>query len=513
MSKETDVIVDNNLSPDDIYGELYKEVQLKHIFADTKTFVDCVPKICSKDILKFYNEKKDLSNFDLSKFIHEYFNLPNSVGKNFSSDLTMSTVDHINCLWDILTRPADTPALESSRIALPYPYIVPGGRFGEIFYWDSYFTMLGLSTLPNKLNLIENMIDNFAYLIDKYSFIPNGNRTYFLSRSQPPFFACMIDLLANLNSNPSNIRQKYLSHLYKEYLFWMKGKDKLNQNQIFNQHVVRINDDIILNRYYDPLTKPRPESFPKEENECKRAKEIFGITAEIFYFHNRAACESGWDFSSRWFKDKKSKESNHCGEIVPIDLNCLIYFLEYILSITYKEINNTELSQLFEQLANSRKQTIQTLFWSNEENFFFDYDPINQCQKQILSLAACYPLFFNIATKEQAHHVYQRLEKDFLKNGGLITTLENTGQQWDSPIGWAPLQWIAFKALQNYGYQQLANQIRSRWLNLNDQIYKQTGKMTEKYNVVDQTEGGGGNYPLQDGFGWTNGVYLRLLQG
>ncbi|CAF4328934.1 unnamed protein product, partial [Adineta steineri] len=239
-------------------------------------------------------------------------------------------------------------------------------------------------------------------------------------------------------------------------------------------HVVRINDDKILNRYYDPLTKPRPESFPKEENECKRAKELFEIPAEIFYFHNRAACESGWDFSSRWFKDKKSKESNHCGEIVPIDLNCLIYFLEYILSIIYKEINNIELSQLFEQLANSRKQTIQTLFWSNEENFFFDYDPINQCQKEILSLAACYPLFFNIATKEQAHHVYQRLEKDFLKNGGLITTLENTGQQWDSPIGWAPLQWIAFKALQNYGYQQLANQIRSRWLNLNDKIYKQT---------------------------------------
>jgi alpha,alpha-trehalase len=140
-----------------------------------------------------------------------------------------------------------------------------------------------------------------------------------------------------------------------------------------------------------------------------------------------------------------------------------------------------------------------------------DYDRINNCHTNILSLAGVYPLYFKIATKEQAQLIQQRLKKDFLKMGGLQTTLVNTGQQWDSPYGWAPLQWIAFQGLINYGFYQLANEIRSRWLNLNQRIYQQTGKMIEKYNVVQQVEGGGGNYPLQDGFGWTNGVYLKLI--
>jgi alpha,alpha-trehalase len=223
------------LSPDNLYGELYQEVQLKHVFHDSKTFVDCVPKIAAEEVMKIYEEKKKLSNFDLSKFVHEYFNLPDSPAKNFTSDITVSTIDHINRLWDILSHPADQTVEGSSRIALPFSYVVPGGRFREIFYWDSYFTILGLSLSPGRLPLVGNMIDNFAYLIDTYDFIPNGNRTYFLSRSQPPFFACMVQLLADFNSNPSQIRLKYLPRLHKEYQFWMMGIDQLNQNNIFNK--------------------------------------------------------------------------------------------------------------------------------------------------------------------------------------------------------------------------------------------------------------------------------------
>ena len=234
MSKVT-VDVGNILSPDVLYGELFDEVQLKHVFTDTKTFVDCVPKIPSEEIVKLYLEKKSSSSFDLFSFVNEYFHFPYSPKTNFCSDINISTVDHINRLWDILTRPADQTIEGSSRIALPYPYVVPGGRFGEIFYWDSYFTMLGLSVLPSKKSLIQNMIDNFAYLIDTYGFIPNGNRTYFLSRSQPPFFACMIQLLADLDSNPSNIYKKYSKQLYEEYQFWMSGKDQLSQENSYNK--------------------------------------------------------------------------------------------------------------------------------------------------------------------------------------------------------------------------------------------------------------------------------------
>jgi alpha,alpha-trehalase len=233
MSKRN-VTVDNHFSPDIFYGELYEEVQLKRIFSDTKTFVDCIPKIAPEEIVKFYHEKKTFSHFDLSKFVHEYFYLPSSPAENFISDVTVSTVEHINRLWDILSRPADVSIEGSSRIPLPYPYIVPGGRFREIFYWDTYFTILGLSLSPNRLTFIENIIDNFAYLIDTYGFIPNGTRTYFLSRSQPPFFACMIQLFADLNSNSSQIRLKYFPQLFKEYQFWMLGIDQLNETNIFN---------------------------------------------------------------------------------------------------------------------------------------------------------------------------------------------------------------------------------------------------------------------------------------
>ncbi len=155
--------------------------------------------------------------------MNEYFDLPFISNKPISIKIEDSIVDHINNLWNILSRPSDKYIEGSSLIPLPYPYLVPGGRFREIFYCDSYFTMLGLSVSSNHLSLVENLINNFSYLINKYGFIPNRTRTYFLSRSQPPFFAFMIELLSNLNENPSIIRLKYLFELEKEYEYWMSG--------------------------------------------------------------------------------------------------------------------------------------------------------------------------------------------------------------------------------------------------------------------------------------------------
>ena len=238
---------------------------------------------------------------------------------------------------------------------------------------------------------------------------------------------------------------------------------------------------------------------------------MFNIDEETFNMHNRSACESGWDFSSRWFKDGLRKESNIAAYIIPVDLNCLIYFLEDFLSQIYREQNQNDLTKKFEELSMKRKELIRDLFWSEKDRFFMDYDRIENCRREIFSLAGVYPLYFGIATKEQAQGVYQRLRDQFVFQGGVVTTLHQTNQQWDYPNGWAPLQWITFKALKNYAFHHLANEIRSRWINLNDKIYQQTGQMIEKYNVVQHTEGGGGYYPSQDGFGWTNGVYLKLI--
>jgi len=229
------------------------------------------------------------------------------------------------------------------------------------------------------------------------------------------------------------------------------------------------------------------------------------------YRHLRAAAESGWDFSSRWFKDENMFATIHTTEIIPVDLNCLLFHLEKTLAEAHQESGNQTQAAHYTQLANTRKTAIRKFCWNASDQFFFDYDFVSQQQKQSLTLAAVFPLFFELATPEQALGVENVLRTQFLKAGGLTTTVFNSGQQWDAPNGWAPLQWMGYKGLLNYGFEELAAEIKTRWLHTNDTVYSETGKMTEKYNVYNpQAEGGGGEYPNQDGFGWTNGVYLAM---
>ncbi len=158
-----------------------------------------------------------------------------------------------------------------------------------------------------------------------------------------------------------------------------------------------------------------------------------------------------------------------------------------------------------------RKKALHTYCWNKEKGFFFDYHYIQQQQTHTYTLAAAYPLFCNCTGQEESDAVAKNIEEKFLKPGGLITTLYNTGQQWDAPNGWAPLQWIVYSGLQNYGHTGLSGTIRNNWLRNNEKVFAATGKMMEKYNVADTTTlAGGGEYPNQDGFGWTNGVYLKL---
>ncbi|GAA4453344.1 alpha,alpha-trehalase TreF [Nibrella saemangeumensis] len=495
-------------TPDELYGPLFEAVQQSRVLGDTKTFVDSVPMMAPADIVTLYNEQKAKPDFDLSAFVHQHFTLPSQPASDYVSDRSISTAEHIERLWDHLTRPPDPDVEGSSRLALPYPYIVPGGRFREIFYWDSYFTMLGLQQ-SGRVSLIRSMVNNFAYLIDLYGFIPNGNRTYFLSRSQPPFFALMVQLLAEVDGR--NILTKYLPQLEQEYEFWMSGHDQLSAENPVCRRVVQLPDGSVLNRHWDPKGTPRPEAYPKEVPAQQQAQEL-GMPTEVFYGHNRAACESGWDFSSRWFADGKSMTTIRAADLVPVDLNCLLYYLELTLATAFSQTSNPDKADQFEQAAEERKRLIQTVFWNTDTNFFADYEHATSQPTSSLTVAAVYPLFFRIATEEQANHVHQRLRHEFLQPGGLVTTLVNSGQQWDAPNGWAPLQWMAYRGLTNYGFTETAREVRSRWLALNDKVYKETGKMMEKYNVVDTTLlAGGGNYPNQDGFGWTNGVYLRLL--
>lgn len=482
-------------------GSFFEAVQLQNILEDGKTFPDCLPKRSLAEIVRDYEKQKDVANFDLKKFVVQNFSLPENPATAYQSDSSHTAAEHIHELWKVLTRQPDQSA--GSLIPLPHPYIVPGGRFREIYYWDSYFTMLGLK-VSKRTDLIQNMVDNFAYLIDTVGYIPNGNRTYYLGRSQPPFFSLMVKLLAELKKNTLS---KYITHLEKEYAFWMRGSKEVTEKNPTLHRVVRLSDGSVLNRYWDENNTPRPESY-KEDVELARHSVL---QPEVLYRHLRAAAESGWDFSSRWFKDENMFSTIHTTEIIPVDLNCLLHHLEKTLAEAFQEGGNQTQAAHYLQLANARKAAIRKYCWNNTDQFFFDYDFVAQQQKQSYTLAAAFPLFFELATPEQAMGVEQILQSKFLKPGGLTTTIFNSAQQWDAPNGWAPLQWIAYKGLLNYGFDELATEIKMRWLNTNNNVYTQTGKMTEKYNVYSTTaEGGGGEYPNQDGFGWTNGVYLAM---
>jgi alpha,alpha-trehalase len=494
-------------------GQLFEEVQMKNILSDGKTFPDCLPKYSLESILAKYQQAKDNADFNLSHFVTENFDMPTNNGDDFKSDLSKSIVTHIASLWNVLTREPDKE--QSSLIPLPHPYVVPGGRFREVYYWDSYFTMLGLQ-ISKRVDLIENMVDNFAFLLNTVGHIPNGNRTYYVGRSQPPFFAMMVKLLSE--ELGEDILVKYLPQMEKEYIFWMQGsrvlrgkkfdeKTKILSQKTNTQRVVRMPNGTILNRYWDKNKTPRPESYREDVETARYAEQ----EPEVTYRHLRAAAESGWDFSSRWFKDPERLETIHTIDIIPVDLNCLIMNLENTLAEAYQLVGNEEKVAFYQNASNMRRDAILKYCWNNDKNFFFDYDFVENKQKEEFTAAALYPLFFKIATEEQAEKMAIIIADRFLDRGGLVTTLYDSGQQWDAPNGWAPLQWIAFKGLKNYDLDRLANKIKKNWLDANKAIYQKTGKMTEKYNVAEyDLEAGGGEYPLQDGFGWTNGVYLAL---
>jgi alpha,alpha-trehalase len=493
------------MPPAERWGQLFVDVQMSKVFPDGKTFVDCTPKMEDEEILAAYEANKNKEEFHLKAFVLEHFELPKQYASGFQSDTSRTAEEHINTLWPILTREPDGQSTKGTLIPLPNPYVVPGGRFGEIYYWDSYFTMLGLRQ-AGKVDMIENMIGNFAYLIDTIGFIPNGNRDYFLTRSQPPFFAAMVTLLAE--EKGEEVYQRYLPQLEKEYAFWMDGAETVSEENPAVKHVVRLSNGALLNRYWDAGDYPRAEMY---RDDVETAEKSDRPAAQV-YRDIRSACESGWDFTSRWLEDPQRLETIHTTDIIPVDLNALLYNLERTLAEAHRVAGDDAKADDYTNKAAQRQMALLNLSWDAESSWFRDYDFKKQAFTPIFSMAGAYPLFFPMATPSQGEAAAATLQERLLRPGGLVCTPFDNGQQWDAPNGWAPLQWIGIKGLRNYGQDELANEVKDRWVALNVKVYEQTGKMVEKYNVEDLSlEAGGGEYPVQDGFGWTNGVLLHLL--
>jgi len=487
-------------TPSELYGPLYRAVEMGRLFPDSKTFADAVPRAAPTAIDEAFAAHPPKDEAALRRFVLDDFALPaapQAARAAPSADLAR----HIQDLWPQLTRTTIDAPPGSSVLTLPEPYVVPGGRFRELYYWDSYFTMLGLAR-SDRGDLVDSMLDDFGSLIDRYGHIPNGTRTYYLTRSQPPVFALMIGLSAD-HSRAALARRN--AWLIAEHRFWMAGEETVKPGQA-SRRVVRLADGSLLNRYWDDSATPRDESYREDLLLAKAHPER--DPADLFR-NIRAAAESGWDFSSRWLADGRSLGTIRTTHLAPVDLNSLMYLMERTIAANCQTLADAACARAYARRAELRRRAIRRHMWNGR--FFADYDLDRRAPSPQLTAAAAFPLFARLASRAQAASDADALES-LIGPGGLATTSVRSGQQWDAPNGWAPLQWIAVEGLRAYGHARQAGRISDGWLASVECEYRASGRMLEKYDVLEQRPGGGGEYPTQDGFGWTNGVTLALMQ-
>jgi alpha,alpha-trehalase len=272
-------------------------------------------------------------------------------------------------------------------------------------------------------------------------------------------------------------------------------------------------DGSLLNRYWDDRDTPREESYLEDVSTAasQKSRPVHDVYREL-----RAGAASGWDFSSRWCGEDGGLGSIRTTSIIPVDLNSFLYKLESQIARIGEESGDSACADDFHGRAKSRKAAIDRWLWNDTEAAYIDYDFQKDSSRAMLTAAIATPLAVGVASPEQARRVAETIRAKLLAPGGLMTTLSLTGEQWDQPNGWAPLQWLAVDGLRRNGEGALATDIAQRWLSTIHSLFEREGKLVEKYELRptgdEGSGGGGGEYPLQDGFGWTNGVVRALLR-
>jgi alpha,alpha-trehalase len=413
------------------------------------------------------------------------------------------------------------------------PFVVPGGRFNEMYGWDSYFIVLGLLQ-DGRMDLARSIVDNVVYEIEQYGAVLNANRTYYLTRSQPPFLTSMtLAVYRQLPKDPSSLRwlRHVLAAAIKEYQTVWMGHDRLTETG--------------LSRYYDSGTGPPPEVEPGHFDPVYlKYAERFGMSLQDFVQAYTSGKLHVPDLDTFFVNDRAMRESGHdtsyrllgrCANLVTVDLNALLYKIECdVADILDQEFGGRlqldsgtrETSEAWRERAAVRKVRVNRYQWDQTKGMFFDYDIVRRSRTGYVSATTLYPLWAGLASQEQAQAIVARALPLLTAPGGIVgSTEESRGpisptrpeRQWDYPYGWAPHQIIAWRGLQNYGFQNLAQSLIYRWLytiTLNAAQYN--GTVPEKFDVVRRTHqvfaeygnvGTKFSYITREGFGWTNASY------
>lgn len=519
------------------YGRLLHTVQVAKIFRDSKEFVDMKLKYNYDQVLKNFEgfmastnnrptkhqvKRFVLKNFEkgdeLEKWTPNDYKKEPSFLEKISNLVVKDFARELNELWPVLARKVKPEVFSNqnsySFIPVPHGFIVPGGRFREYYYWDSYWIIKGL-LISDMGQTARGMIDNFIHIVKKYGFIPNGGRIYYLDRSQPPLLTKMAATYYEYSADKKWLKEN-IKYLDKELVFWLEKKTV----QIKSKN----DQNYLLAHYSATSTYPRPESYLED----LKTASIFANSKdrEELYIDIKSGAESGWDFSSRWIFGCHGNNNGNLTQIqtrrvIPVDLNAFLCEAFFSLSNLYQVLGNAPRAAYWYKLGKYWQDAIDKILYSPEDGIWYDFDLKLMQQRKFFYPSNLTPLWSGCFKKENGPTLGMKALKYLNKigvldtPGGVSTSDEHSGEQWDYPNAWAPLQAIIVQGLERSGDSYASNEAKRlayKWLKSSIRGFRTDGAMFEKYNVnVPGKHGGGGEYEVQSGFGWTNGVALEFI--
>ncbi|KAJ2341807.1 hypothetical protein GGF43_006084, partial [Coemansia sp. RSA 2618] len=518
-------------------GDLLHTVQMARLFADDKTFVDKPTLKPESAVLAAFAQIGGINatHEALEQFVAENFGTegselkPVDIGELATNPQFLSKVadplvqafgSTVHRYWSQLIRKQDLSSLctgcATSMLPLTYHFVVPGGRFREVYYWDTYFALEGM--LRSGLSqLAADNIRDLLGLVDRYGFVPNGARVYYLDRSQPPLLTLMVRLYYQFTNDVAFVREA-LPLLQREHAYWMRN------------HAVEVSTGksvVRLNRYIVDTDVPRPEAYSDDYELAHNVSSSDAGRRASVYADIASAAESGWDFSSRWVRDIHAPKDRllqtiRTRQIVPVDLNAILYQVEEALS-ELGTLVRMDAPEDYQALASARKQAMDEVMLDQGSGLYFDYVLEENRRSTEFAAAAVWPYWAFASDAQQSASAFAFIAHVLDANpGGIPSTLTSSGQQWDWPMAWPPLQYVAMQGALRSGQNAVAARLAQSfvdsafcaWYATGGSIpgvleklpnVTDSGHMFEKFDsAVVGREGGGGEYTVQAGFGWTN---------
>lgn len=400
--------------------------------------------------------------------------------------------EYICSSWEKTVR--ENTSDNGTLIGLPFPYTVPSpqGMFQELYYWDTYFTNEGLIR-DGLVSLAEGNVSDMLYLVENYGYMPNGNRTWYLSRSQPPFLSQMVDAVFEKTRDTLWLSQAYKT-LETEYAFWMS--ERITPCGL-NRYAGTGADESLIDEFVETGSKRLKHDFSAElttEEEHKKLGRDFVAEAE-----------SGWDMNPRF--------DRRCGDFCPVDLNSLLYMYEKNFARFSRILGKSEnVARDWEKLAERRRLLMTELLYDTDKKQFYDYDYVSHKLSDVLSSAVFTVLFSGLASQEQAECVVKGLDSLEFEYGLAVCEDRDYGYQyqWSFPNAWPPSTYMAVMGLERYGYYEDSSRLAEKYLRAVAASYRETGKIWEKYDVVRGVYSEGNEYDTPEMLGWSAGTFVSL---